>query len=151
LDAIKQRVRARSSQPARRRTTRRAQLMKSRLVILSMLVLGMLLSTTGAGLAVSSLSHRNASVAQYGTSTTPPGGGNVLGDEDTGNNVLPEENGGGNSPEDTNETQPARQVEAGATNRQLPFTGFAAIPVLLGGIALLSAGLVLRRRSGEQR
>src|SRR3978361_1111701 len=48
LDAIKQRVRARSSQPARRRT-RRAQLMKSRMVILTMLVFGMLLSTAGAG------------------------------------------------------------------------------------------------------
>jgi hypothetical protein len=154
LDGIKQRVRARSSQPARRRTTRRAQLMKSRLVILSMLVLGMLLSTAGAGLAVSGLSSDNASVEQYGTSTTPPpeatpgGGGNVLGDEDSGNNVLPESN---TSP-GGNDVQPARQVEAGATtNSKLPFTGFAAVPVLLGGIALLSAGLVLRRRTGEQR
>jgi hypothetical protein len=154
LDGIKQRVRARSSQPARRRTTRRAQLMKSRLVILSMLVLGMLLSTAGAGLAVSGLSgETNASVAQYGASTPPPestpGGGNVLGDEDSGNNVLPESN---TSPAGGNDVQPARQVEAGATtNSKLPFTGFAAVPVLLGGIALLSAGLVLRRRTGEQR
>jgi hypothetical protein len=157
LDAIKQRVRARSSQPARRRTTRRAQLMKSRLVILSMLVLGMLLSTAGAGLAVSGLAaQNNASTAQYGTPTpTPPGGGNVLGDEDSGSNVSPQENsGGGNRPGGSgNAVQPARQVEAGATTNTsgLPFTGFAAVPVLLGGIALLSAGLVLRRRTGEQR
>ena len=159
LDAIKQRVRARSSQPARRRTTRRAQLMKSRLVILSMLVLGMLLSTTGAGLAVTGLSQHNASVAQYGTATptpsTTPSGGYVLGDEDSGNNALPEDNnGGGTSPGGGggNAVQPARQVEAGAdTNSSLPFTGFAAVPILLGGIALLSAGLVLRRRTGEQR
>jgi hypothetical protein len=155
LDAIKQRVRARSSQPARRRTTRRAQLMKSRLVILSMLVLGMLLSTAGAGLAVSGLAAQdNASNAQYGTAT-PTGGGNVLGDEDSGQNVSPAENngGGGSSPGGTaNAVQPARQVEAGATTKtSLPFTGFAAVPVLLGGIALLSAGLVLRRRTGEQR
>jgi hypothetical protein len=154
LDAIKQRVLARTSQPARRRT-RRAQLMKSRLVILSMLVLGMLLSTAGAGLAVSGISgENNASKAQYGTTTTPPGGGgNVLGDEDSGNNVLPEDTsgtspGGGSG----NAVQPARQVEAGATtNTNLPFTGFAAIPVLLGGIALLSVGLVLRRRTGDER
>src|SRR5215210_9105565 len=88
LDAIKQRVRARASHPAWRRT-RRAPLMKSRLVILSMLVLGMLLSTTGAGLAVSGLSQHNASVAQYGTPTPTPSttpSGNVLGDEDSGNN-----------------------------------------------------------------
>ena len=43
------------------------------------------------------------------------------------------------------------QHQAGANNSKLPFTGFAAIPVLLGGIALLSAGLVLRRRSGDER
>ena len=123
--------------------------MKSRMVILTMLVLGMLLSTTGAGLAVSGLSgKKNASVAEYGTTTaTPPatrGGGGVLGDQDTGNDVLPAEEGG-------NGVQPARQVEAGANTGSLPFTGFAAIPILLGGIALLTAGLMLRRRSGAER
>src|SRR5215210_8653097 len=69
LDAIKQRVRARTSNPARRRT-RRAQLMKSRLVILSMLVFGMLLSTAGAGLAVQGLSgNKSASTAAYPSET----------------------------------------------------------------------------------
>ena len=145
LDAIKQRVRTRAGEPARRRT-RRAELMKSRLVILTMLVLGMMLSTTGAGLAVSGLSGDNASIAQY---SKPTGGGGVLGDQDTGSGTSPEENGGGTAPNEA--TQPARQVEAGANNSQLPFTGFAAIPVLLGGIALLSAGLVLRRRTGDER
>ena len=147
LDAVKQQVRARVANPARRRT-RGNQLMKSRLVILTMLVLGMLLSTTGAGLAVSGLSGKNASIAQYSTST-PTGG--VLGDQDTGSGTAPEENGGGTAPNQAANTQPARQVEAGANNSQLPFTGFAAIPVLLGGIALLSAGLVLRRRTGDER
>jgi hypothetical protein len=146
LDAIKQRVRARSSQPARRRTTRRAQLMKSRMVILSMLVFGMLLSTAGAGLAVTGLSSQhNASVAQYGTPTPTPES-DVLGDEDSGQGVSPSNGGGGG-------TQPARQVEAGdtASGSNLPFTGFAAVPILLGGIVLLSAGLVLRRRTGDER
>jgi hypothetical protein len=147
LDAVKQQVRARVANPARRRT-RGNKLMKSRLVILTMLVLGMLLSTTGAGLAVSGLSGKNASIAQY---TTPTGGGGVLGDQDTGSGTAPEENGGGTAPNEAADTQPARQVEAGANNSQLPFTGFAAIPVLLGGIALLSAGLVLRRRTGDER
>jgi hypothetical protein len=41
--------------------------------------------------------------------------------------------------------QPSRQVEAGGGG-QIPFTGYAAIPTLLIGIALLAMGLVLRRR-----
>jgi hypothetical protein len=146
LDAVKQRVQARVANPARRRT-RGNQLMKSRLVILTMLVLGMLLSTTGAGLAVTGLSGNNASVAEY---KTPPGGG-VLGDQDSGNGTQPNNGGGNSAPKPAAQVQPARQVEAGANNSKLPFTGFAAIPVLLGGIALLSAGLVMRRRTGDER
>ena len=122
--------------------------MKSRMVILSMLVFGMLLSTAGAGLAVTGLSSQhNASVAVYGTPTpTPTPENDVLGDEDSGQGVSPSNGGGGG-------TQPARQVEAGdtASGSNLPFTGFAAVPILLGGIVLLSAGLVLRRRTGDER
>jgi hypothetical protein len=153
LDAIKQRVRARSSQPARRRT-RRAQLMKSRMVILSMLVFGMLLSTAGAGLAVTSLTEKNASIAQYGKNTTPPPpSNNVLGDQDSGQGVQPSDTNNA-SPSGGTNVQPSRQVQAGATtpsSNNLPFTGYAAVPILLGGIALLSAGLVLRRRTGDER
>ena len=130
--------------------------MKSRLVILSMLVLGMLLSTAGAGLAVSGISGgNNAAEAQYGTPTpTPPPTGNVLGDQDQsqgGQDVLPEQSQGNSPAPTTPSVQPSRQVEAGAGNSQLPFTGFAAIPILLGGIALLTVGLVLRRRTGDER
>jgi len=42
--------------------------------------------------------------------------------------------------------QPARQVAVADASPTLPFTGFAAIPVLLGGIALTGSGLVLRRK-----
>jgi hypothetical protein len=150
LDAIKQRVRARSSQPARRRTTRRAQLMKSRLVILSMLVFGMLLSTAGAGLAVTGLSSQNAGVHQYGPDTSPaPDSGGVLGDEDAGAGEQP---AAAPAPGGDSDVQPSRQAEAGVGNSsggELPFTGFAAIPILIGGVALLTTGLVLRRRSPE--
>jgi hypothetical protein len=61
---------------------------------------------------------------------------------DSGSGVLPAE--------ETNAgTQPTRQEAAAAQTSQLPFTGFAAIPVLLGGLALLSGGLVLRRRTRD--
>jgi len=166
LDAIKQRVRARASHPARRRT-RRAQLMKSRVVILTMLVFGMLLSTAGAGLAVTGLSgNPSASSAQYPGTPTPtpsttstPSGGGVLGEQDEGEgeNASPGQSpaggGGGTSPaESANGTQPSRQVEAGAgtSGSSLPFTGFAAIPILFGGLVLLGGGLVLRSRAGHQ-
>ena len=129
--------------------------MKSRLVVLTTLVLGLLLSTAGAGLAVSGISG-NAAVEQYGTPTadkTPTRGGGVLGDEDEGTGVQPsDEAGGGEQPADEEGTgvQPSRQVEAGANDNELPFTGFAAVPILIGGIALLAGGLVLRRRTAAE-
>ena len=135
LDRIKQRVRRRAAQPSRRRND-----MKSRLTILLMLVFGMTLSTTGAGLAVQDvLTSDDASVAQYGADKpTPPGA------------VLPEETGTGTTGAEGTALQPARQVESGAdTGQELPFTGFLALPILIGGVALLSAGLVLRRRTRD--
>jgi hypothetical protein len=141
LDQIKQRVRRQAGEPSRRN-----QSMKSRLAILAMVAFGMLFSTAGAGLAVSGITSNssNASVAQYGTPTpTPTTEGGVLPAEET-NNAPDNTPAGGVSPAE--ETQPTRQVAA-TTASQLPFTGFAAIPVILGGIALLTGGLVLRRRT----
>jgi hypothetical protein len=124
LDEIKQRVRRRAAQPARRK-----QDMKSRLAILLMLVAGMLFSATGAGLAVQGLTGHDASVQQY--DHKPPG------------DVLGEEN------QSSDDVQQPRQVETGGNSGELPFTGFLALPVLLGGVALLSTGLVLRRRTRD--
>jgi hypothetical protein len=76
-------------------------------------------------------------------SPTPEGG--VLPAEAHGNAPA---TSGGVAPATATNTQPVRQ-EAAAANSQLPFTGFAAIPVILGGLALLTGGLILRRRTGE--
>ena len=139
--------------------------MRSRLAIIAMLVFGMVLSTGGGALAVSGFTNPsgNAALAEYGTGGQDNG---VLGEEESGG----QGNGGGvagegeNSPTggqgnnggvagvEDNAAQPARQVEAGAQGtggNQLPFTGFAAIPILLGGVALLASGLVLRRRAAH--
>ena len=125
--------------------------MRSRLAIIAMLVFGMLLSTGGGALAVSGFASQqdNAAQGQYG---------GVQGeeDEDRGDQgTLGEEESGGGAPagSEDNGTQPARQVEAGAQatggEEQLPFTGFAAIPILVGGVARLAGGLVLRHRAGD--
>ena len=44
--------------------------------------------------------------------------------------------------------QPTRQV-ALESNGSLPFTGYAAIPVLLLGLALIGTGVVMRRRTAQ--
>jgi hypothetical protein len=137
LDQIKQRVRRRTAQ----KPSRRREAMKSRLAILSMLVVGMLFSTAGAGLAVQGLTQNDASVAQYGPDDVETAGG-VLGEEESGGAA----GGGGGATED-DAVQPARQVALGSNGSSLPFTGFLAIPVLIGGVALLSTGLVLRRQA----
>jgi hypothetical protein len=172
LDAIKQRVRRRAAEPSRR-----SQSMKSRLAILGMLITGLFLSTAGVGLALSGGSAQdNASVAQYGTvtpqCTATPNGGSTSPAEVGGTTqpaqapceeggVLPAEaektpSPSGESPttEETGvlpaeeaQTQPERQAAAAAETTQLPFTGFAAIPVLIGGLLLLTGGLFLRRRT----
>ena len=125
--------------------------MRSRLAIIAMLVFGGLLSTGGGALAVSGFSSQqdNAAETQYGPSTDDKGDQGVLGEDESGGPAAEtEDNPGGGG---DNAVQPARQVEAGVQatggEEQLPFTGFAAIPILLGGVALLATGLALRRRS----
>jgi hypothetical protein len=146
LDAIKRKVQARARTHA---PSRRTQLMRSRLTILVMLVLGLSLSTAGAGLAITGATG-NATTAVYGSNPghESPDQGDVLGDNDSGGAPAGGTTTGSNQ---GSGVQPARQVETGANGGQLPFTGFAAIPVLVGGIALLGGGLVLRRRSADDR
>lgn len=130
LDQVKQRVRQRAALEPKR-----SQDMKSRLAILLMLVLGLMLSTTGAGLAIQDFATDDASMEQY----PPEDNGDVLGEDDGDSppaEVVP----------DTDEGQPIAQVESGSDG-ELAFTGFLAIPVLIGGVALLSGGLLLRRRT----
>ena len=131
--------------------------MKSRLTIIAMLVVGGVFSTAGAGLAVTgSGNSNNASVAQYATVTPTPTGGGVEGETGGSPGGGGHSGGGGVAGEqNTNGTtspgavQPARQVAQGASGSQLPFTGFAAIPVLVLGLGLLSAGLIVRRSSRD--
>jgi hypothetical protein len=131
LDSTKRRV------LARRGHRPSSSFLRSRGAIVAMLVAGFGFSGTGATLAVSGSSNQ-ASTAQYGS-------------------VLPETNShkpdAAVLPETSTkpEVQPTRQVTNGvqASETSLPFTGFAAIPVLLLGIALLTSGLVFRRSASK--
>jgi len=166
LDQVKQRAR---KQVARRASTPRQKgiVVKSRLAITSMLVVGVLLSAMGgAGIA----DEQSASRAQYGkqepTVAVPAGENPVPAAAGTAGQVQsaptptlvpdpPQSEVAGEVAEDevaparkadpAEDVEPAAQVAADG-DEQLPFTGFAAIPVLLAGLALLATGLVLRRR-----
>jgi hypothetical protein len=158
LDQMKQRVRTRmSAASAAGARSRKGTPMKSRITMTALLVCGMLMSGTGATLAVSGNSGSgSAAEAQYPPptvvntpGTTPPLGSVDQGDEQGAEEegTTPPANEGTGPDEDV--AQVPRQVVLGAETGSdaLPFTGFAAIPILLIGVAMLGAGLVVRRRS----
>jgi hypothetical protein len=138
LDQMKTRIMARRQ--SMRRSGSKGSLLKTRFAITMMLVLGILMSCTGAGLAVSGSSGSgSAGAAQYGNNNNNNGGnnnGNVLGSEE----------------QPAAQTQEANQVAATTSSGSLPFTGLAAIPILAVGVGLFGTGLVVRRsaRRAEQ-
>lgn len=92
--------------------------MRTRAAITVLLATGLLMSGGGVALGVGDLD--NAGVAQYGKPTTPV----TL--------VVPERE------------QAVAQVSP-TSSGQLPFTGLAAIPLVLIGLGLVVVGLVLKR------
>lgn len=134
LDELKQRVRRQAATSHYRHG--KGTWMKSRLALTLMIVAGLMLSTTGAGLAISGNSGSgNAATNQY-KQVEPK-------ENETGNgNVLGQNQGGG-------DTQPTEQVAATGGSSSLPFTGFFTIPLILGGVALLAVGGTLRWKARE--
>lgn len=104
--------------------------MKTRLAMIAVLALGILMSATGATLAIEGSSSTGSSSddGTYETTTI----------NDPGDPVDP-----GSSDEVSSD--PARQSETDSGG-SLPFTGFLAVPLLVGGVALLGGGMALRRR-----
>jgi hypothetical protein len=146
LDGLQQRIRS------TRATPRRTTFMKSRLAVTMMLMLGLVLSSAGAGLAVSGQSgSSNAAGEQYKEKTAPAPNSaaqDVLGEVGTVNDAPSR-----NSAPTVDEAQPSQPVEQAEVtgDGELPFTGFAAGGILVLGLGLLGGGLVLRRRLGDER
>jgi len=105
------------------------------------LALGILMSLSGATLAVTGLgdSGNNAADVQY---FNDPGDESSSDESSSSSESL----GDPSDPSDPGDVEAASQESSGGGD-ELAFTGFAAIPVLIGGVALLGSGLVLRRRS----
>jgi hypothetical protein len=139
LDAVKGNVRRRIGTGGSALAIPGRSFMKSRLALTMILVLGVMMSGTGATIAITGASDTgSAGVAQYGN-------GNENGEEQGSGNLAGEEQPSGGS----EDSQPVEQVAAQGGGGSLPFTGFVAIPLLVGGVALAGTGAVLRRRTRE--
>lgn len=126
--------------------------MKSRVAITAVLMLGLFTGGTGTTLALSGSSDEgNASQAQY-----PRGGGNnVLGQQQGSNPSNPRSgNVLGTTESSPSATSPgavqgSQQVVATQGGSSLPFTGLAAIPIIILGLALLGAGAMMYRSTRQ--
>jgi len=123
--------------------------MRARLIFCTILAFGALLTAgVGAGFAQTGLDDSsNAGTQQYGQSipAPPPSAQDVLGEVGTVDESEP-------APVQQTAAQatPAPQVaSAPESEGELPFTGFAVVTTLLLGLALLSAGLVMRRKTAK--
>lgn len=151
LDRIKRRAIAQASAADLAWAPRKGLFMKPRIAVVFVLSLGLLMSGSGATLAVISSSD-NAGKVQYPDLSErqgDDGAGDVLGSEDT---TPPADNdsGGGDEAAGGDEApavQEERQVASSGGGGDLPFTGFLAIPLLIVGVMLLVAGGVMRTRT----
>ncbi|MFL5843391.1 MAG: hypothetical protein ACJ762_01775 [Solirubrobacteraceae bacterium] len=143
LDRIKRLSRERAVGKGRIHIKREERIfMKTRATVLGVLAGGMVLSFSGAAMGVSGLAGSDsASQVQYQVNVKP-GKPTVLG----ASAVRP---ASGTAP--TAQTAPAVAQPSAQQGLEdsgsLPFTGYAAIPVLLLGLGLLGTGFVMRRRT----
>lgn len=128
LRAIQQADRSRPSFLNRQK----GKMMKSKLALTLVIATGLLMSTGGATMAISGSSGSgNAAQNEY----ADPDGTEELGSSAGDDSGVP--------PQDD-------QVATASTDSgSLPFTGFAAIPLLIIGLGFVSVGLFLRFKTGD--
>jgi hypothetical protein len=134
--------------------------------IAALLAAGLVLSGGGAAAAISGFAADTTAVnAQYSTPTgSPPVSGSgtrgstvgVAGETDTNpTNTSTSPSLGTQGEPDEAPTPPAtanapsQVVAAADSGDTLPFTGFAAIPIVIVGALLIAAGALLRRRTRQ--
>ena len=139
LDLIRTRTRTRVTASQRKAgTSSKGAFLKSRLAITMILALGILMSLSGVGLAVSGLgSDGEGAEIQYSPTSTSD-------DSDDSSDTL-----GTSGSDDPGSVDTAGQAEPSGDG-SLAFTGFTTIPLLIGGVALLGSGAVLRRSSRRE-
>jgi hypothetical protein len=148
LQAMRQAERTRPSFLARQK----GAFMKSRLAMMLVIAAGFMLSTTGAGLAISGTSGSGSAAQNQYQHVGPENGNGNKGQQGVKGVQL----AGGEEPAAEEpvavEALPAEaeQVETTSGNSSLPFTGFLAIPLLLVGLVLLGGGALLRSRMGSR-
>jgi hypothetical protein len=143
--------------PDRPRTSRRPML-----GVAALLAAGLVLTGGGAAAAISGLAADTTAVnAQYSTPVQPGpvvtgqsvpnpavGGAGAVDTTPTKTSTSPTIGSLGESDDQPPSAQAPNQVVAAADSGDtLPFTGFAAIPIIVIGGMLIAAGALLRRRT----
>jgi hypothetical protein len=149
LDRVRRRVVAAAAAPARRTRP---------MIVTVLLAFGLVSTASGGALAVSGLSAQGtAAQVQYPSAVAPntaaPPQTLAGSDESRGDSGGDDGRGGVGSEtiaQEAPSAQPGRQVQAAASEGELPLTGYLAIPTLLLGLGSLTAGLVIRRRTRAQ-
>jgi hypothetical protein len=135
LDRMKVQARAQARRGAR--SGMKGSFLKSRVAIVAILALGLLSGGTGTTLALSGNNEKgSAAQAQYPN--------DVRGQQEGGRNVLGQSESGG-----PGAVRGSQQVAATQSDSDLPFTGLAALPLILVGVGLLAAGGMLYRSSRQ--
>jgi hypothetical protein len=140
---------------ARPRSSRRTSL-----PVAALLTLGLTFTGGGAAVAISGFAADTTAVnAQYSTPTpvtptpvSPDADVGVQGDTDTSTTSTPTTTTDSSLEGESAEQNPIvaqapNQVAAANADESLPFTGFAAIPIIVIGALLIAAGALLRRRT----
>ncbi len=159
LDTAKVRIKKSVAKQPGMFARKKGSFMKSRVALVCVLALGVFMSGTGATLAVSGFANSgSAGSTQYPSNTHHQKQGHHVVEAADSNGCTNGSSGNGagngsNCAENEVEAVDAAAVEQTAvtgSESSLPFTGFAAIPVLIIGLGLLGAGVAMRfRRRGD--